>query len=62
MTLEQLIEKCGDEFRWLKKKGHGKGTVWIAQQRQHPVEKGDVRAQGKTAREAMENLVKTLGI
>ncbi len=60
MTLEKLIEKCGDEFRWLKKKGHGKNTIWIAQQRQHPVELGDIRAQGKTPIEALEKLLKLI--
>lgn len=59
-TLSGLIERCGEEFRWLKHKGHGKQEHWMAQQRRHPAELGDVRATGKTPKEAVRNLLSRL--
>ena len=54
-----LIEACGEDFRWLKKRGHGDRTVWLAQGRQHPVTK-DIKMVGATPTEALEKLVNYL--
>lgn len=51
-TLEELIEACGPEFRWLK----NKKTFWFAQQRQHPNVLGDMKTAGKTPSEAVARL------
>jgi hypothetical protein len=51
-TLLELINACGDEFRWLKHRGNN----WLAQQRQHPVGLGDISASGSTPDEAVANL------
>lgn len=61
MPLEQVIEKMGDDFRWLKKRGHGERTVWLAQGRPHPIVTKDIRCIGKTPREALVLLLVKMG-
>lgn len=51
-TLSELIEACGNDFRWLK----ARGDSWLAQGRLHPVGKREPRCYGSTPEEAVANL------
>ena len=59
MTIEELVEKCnkknGMRLRWLK----NEKTHWLAQARpEHTMPMPpDLKAKGKTIREALENLI-----
>ena len=57
MDLQQLIEACGEDFRWLKKKGHGKNTQWLAQGRPHPITAPDIKVYAPTPLEAVKELL-----
>jgi hypothetical protein len=59
-TLEQLIEECGDDFRWLKARGHNETRVWLAQGRPHPINSKDIHAIGRTPIEAVYLLLEKL--
>jgi len=60
MEIEQLIKMCGEDFRWLKKRGHGNNTQWLAQGRPHPITMPDVKVYADTPLEAMRILSKKL--
>ena len=59
-TLSELIEACGDDFRWLKHNHHAKGkgieVKWMAQGRPHPISAKDIKCFASTPEEAIARL------
>ena len=56
-TVAELIEILGEDFRWLKKRGHNENTVWLAQARIHPITSKDIKVTAKTPQEALAKLL-----
>ena len=52
-TLSELIEACGEDFRWLKLRTK---DLWLAQGRPHPVGKKEPRCYAPTPEEAVAKL------
>lgn len=55
-TLSELIEACGEDFRWLKRNRHDKERVFMAQGRPHPVGNKEPKCWGKFPEEAVARL------
>jgi hypothetical protein len=58
--MEELILAMADNFKHLKKRGHGERTMWLAQARPHPIVDKDIRYTAKTPLEALQGLYNKL--